>query len=335
MVPKAIRVAVLLNPASAAAAETTLREVQEAARVIGLQIQILNPSTSREIEAAFATIARERPDALFVAPDSFFRSRRVQFATLAARDRIPAAYGQRDYVAAGGPDELRNQRRRTCFVKSVPMSAAFSMARRRPTCRCSSPLRFEMVLNLQDREDARPQGADIDPAAGAPTRSSNEDATARIHRGPGRRGGGSRVRTVGRFLHARSSASGRGGSACCWDGRKASRKSMCGWTPSRGNCRGLAGRKTATYEWTCAGPITRSIVPGYWRESWSKSRPDAIFCATTPATAALQRETRSIPIIFIASNPVGSGFVASLPTPGGNITGFASSTARSRASGCK
>ena len=102
LVPKAIRVAVLLNPASAAATETTSREVQEAARVIGLQIQILNPSTSREIEAAFATIARERPDALFVAPDSFFRSRRAQFATLAARDRIPAVYGQRDYVAAGG-----------------------------------------------------------------------------------------------------------------------------------------------------------------------------------------------------------------------------------------
>ncbi len=76
--------------------------VQEAARVIGLQIHVLNASTSREIDAAFATLARERPDALFVAGDAFFNSRRVQFATLAARDRIPAAYADRDIVAAGG-----------------------------------------------------------------------------------------------------------------------------------------------------------------------------------------------------------------------------------------
>ena len=91
LVPKAVRIAVLVNPANAPAAETTLREVQEAARALGLQIQILNASTSREIDAAFATLARERPDALFVAADPFFTSRRVQFATLAARDRIPAA----------------------------------------------------------------------------------------------------------------------------------------------------------------------------------------------------------------------------------------------------
>ena len=102
LVPKAVRVAVLVNPANAPAAETTLRDVQEAARAIGLQIHVLNASTSREIDAAFATLARERPDALFVAPDAFFTSRRVQIATLAARDRIPAAYANRDYVAAGG-----------------------------------------------------------------------------------------------------------------------------------------------------------------------------------------------------------------------------------------
>ena len=97
-----MRVAVLVNPANAPTTETTLREVQEAARAIGLQIHVLNASTSREIDAAFATLARERPDALFVAPDAFFTSRRVQIATLAARDRIPAAYANRDFVVAGG-----------------------------------------------------------------------------------------------------------------------------------------------------------------------------------------------------------------------------------------
>jgi putative ABC transport system substrate-binding protein len=102
LVPKAVRIAVLVNPANASTAENTLREVQQAAPTIGLQIQILNASTIGEIDAAFATIARERPDALFVAPDGFFTSRRGQFATLTAVNKIPATYASRDDVAAGG-----------------------------------------------------------------------------------------------------------------------------------------------------------------------------------------------------------------------------------------
>jgi putative tryptophan/tyrosine transport system substrate-binding protein len=101
LVPKAVRVAMLFNPANTGTG-LYLPDVQEAARAIGLQIQILNASTIGEIDAAFATLARERPDALFVAPDSFFTSRRVQIATLAARDRIAAAYPNREAVEAGG-----------------------------------------------------------------------------------------------------------------------------------------------------------------------------------------------------------------------------------------
>ena len=102
LVPKAVRVAVLVNPANGPSTESTLRAVQEAAPTIELKIQILNASTIGEIDAAFATLARGRPDALFVAPDAFFSSRAVQFATLTTRDRIPTAYAQRDFVAAGG-----------------------------------------------------------------------------------------------------------------------------------------------------------------------------------------------------------------------------------------
>ena len=102
LVPNAVRVALLVNPANASGTETALRIVQEAAPTIGLQIQILKASTSREIDAAFATIERERPDALFVAGDAFFLSRAVQLATLTARSRIPATYSLRDYVAVGG-----------------------------------------------------------------------------------------------------------------------------------------------------------------------------------------------------------------------------------------
>src|SRR5262249_45097277 len=81
---------------------TTLREVQDAARIIGLQINVLNATTSQEIDAAFATFVRERPDALFVAGDGFFTSRRAQFATLAAQHKVPATYGTREYVSVGG-----------------------------------------------------------------------------------------------------------------------------------------------------------------------------------------------------------------------------------------
>ena len=102
LVPKAVRIAVLVNLAKASTEEFTLRAVQEAAPTLGLKIQILNASTIGEIDAAFTTIARDHSDALLVAPDAFFVSRRVQFITLTARDRIPATYSLRDYVAIGG-----------------------------------------------------------------------------------------------------------------------------------------------------------------------------------------------------------------------------------------
>jgi len=78
-----------------------LRDIPETARALGLQVQLLNASTSAEIQAAFATVARDRADALFVAPDAFFTSRRAQFATLAARDRLPTSCANREMVEAG------------------------------------------------------------------------------------------------------------------------------------------------------------------------------------------------------------------------------------------
>jgi putative tryptophan/tyrosine transport system substrate-binding protein len=101
LVPAVTRVAVLLNPAGPAP-ETTLRDVETAARAMGLQIQVLNAGTSREINTAFAGFVRERPDALFVGPDPFFISRRVQLVHLASRHAVPAAYTGRDYAVAGG-----------------------------------------------------------------------------------------------------------------------------------------------------------------------------------------------------------------------------------------
>jgi len=102
LVPKAVRIAVLVNPANIPATDSELRDIPEAARAMGLQIQVLKASTRSEIEAAFATLVRDRAEALYVAGDTFFTSRRVQFATLAASYRIPASYPTREAVEAGG-----------------------------------------------------------------------------------------------------------------------------------------------------------------------------------------------------------------------------------------
>jgi putative ABC transport system substrate-binding protein len=100
MVPGAARIAVLVNPASAAG--TALRDVEPAARAMGLQIQVLNATTSSEIDAAFATFVRERPDAVFVSLDVFFISRRAQLVNLASRHALPATYPLREFAEVGG-----------------------------------------------------------------------------------------------------------------------------------------------------------------------------------------------------------------------------------------
>jgi putative ABC transport system substrate-binding protein len=102
LMPSATRVGVLVNPVNAAGSETTVRDVTAAARTTGLQVKVLNASTSREIEAAFASLMHERPDALFVGAEPYFYSRRVQLAVLAACYRLPAIFSQRDFAEAGG-----------------------------------------------------------------------------------------------------------------------------------------------------------------------------------------------------------------------------------------
>jgi len=102
LVPAATRVAVLINPANATNAEATLSAAETATRAMGLQIQVLKASTSLEINAAFATLMRERADALFVGQDAFFNSRRLQLANMAARHVIPMSSVSRDIAEVGG-----------------------------------------------------------------------------------------------------------------------------------------------------------------------------------------------------------------------------------------
>jgi putative ABC transport system substrate-binding protein len=102
LLPTANRVAILVNPANAAHTESTLRDVEEAASAIGLQTQMASAGTVREIDAAFSAIVSNRIDALFVLPDPFFITRRVQLVQLAARYAIPATYPGRDFAEVGG-----------------------------------------------------------------------------------------------------------------------------------------------------------------------------------------------------------------------------------------
>jgi putative ABC transport system substrate-binding protein len=160
MLPKAVRVALLVNPANAVPAESTIRAVREAAPTLGLQIQpIVNASTVGEIDAAFAILARERPDALFVTVDNFFISRRGQLATLTASDRIPATFGTRDDVAAGGlmsyGTDLADMFRQVgVYTGSILKGAKpADLPVRQST-------KFEFVINLQT---ARALGIEVPP----------------------------------------------------------------------------------------------------------------------------------------------------------------------------
>jgi ABC-type uncharacterized transport system substrate-binding protein len=160
LVPGAARLAVLVNPANAVNAETTLTVVVPAARAVGLQIQVLNASTSREIDAAFATFERERPDALFVVGDSFLNSRRVQLVHLATLHKVPATYSQRQYPEIGGlmsyGTDITEAFRQVGFYTGRILKGA------KPTdLPVVQATKFEFVINLQT---ARMLGLTVPPS---------------------------------------------------------------------------------------------------------------------------------------------------------------------------
>ena len=157
LVPNAARIALLVNPANAPPAEWALRDIPEAARVIGLQIQVLNASTSRDIEAAFTTLVRDRVDALFVAADVFLSSQGVQFATLAARYRIPAAYPAREIVEAGGLMSYDTDRADSCRQVGVYTGRVLKGANP-ADLPVLQPTKFELVINMKT---AKALGLDV------------------------------------------------------------------------------------------------------------------------------------------------------------------------------
>jgi putative ABC transport system substrate-binding protein len=159
LLPKAKRFAVLLNPANAPTAEATSKTVKQAASSLELELLFFNASTPADIDAAFVAIARERADALFIAPDGFFAGRGAQFATLAARNRIPASSFSSDIVTAGllmsyGTSIANVFRQVGVYTGSILKGAKPADL---PVLQST---RFEFILNLQT---ARLLGLDVPP----------------------------------------------------------------------------------------------------------------------------------------------------------------------------
>jgi putative tryptophan/tyrosine transport system substrate-binding protein len=159
MLPAAARVAVLVNPANTANAQITLREVEPAGRAMGLQLQIFNASTSREIDAAFAAFGRERPDAVFVGQDAFFNGRRLQLANWAARHALPMTSGSRDICEVGGlmsygTNLVDTYRQMAVYVGRILKGA------KPADLPVEQSAKFELVINAQT---ARMLGLEIPP----------------------------------------------------------------------------------------------------------------------------------------------------------------------------
>jgi putative ABC transport system substrate-binding protein len=159
LVPAARRVAVLVNPGDAMRAEAIEKDVAEAARAIGLQLRMLKAATSREIDTAMATLAQERVDALFVSPDAFFNSRRVQLVNLAARHLLPASFAVRDYVEVGGlmsyGTDVAHMYRQVGFYTGRVLKGA-----KPADLPVEQSSKFELVLNQQT---ARMLGLEVPP----------------------------------------------------------------------------------------------------------------------------------------------------------------------------
>src|SRR5262245_17188371 len=159
LVPTATRIAVLVNPANPGEAEFTVRDVETAARAMGLQIQVLNASNGREIDTAFTSLARDRPDALFVGGDQLFTLRHVQLVHLASRHGVPATYGGRRVAEAGGlmtygTNTADSYRQTGVYVGRILKGA------KPADLPVEQSTKFELIINAQT---ARTLGLDVPP----------------------------------------------------------------------------------------------------------------------------------------------------------------------------
>ena len=316
LVPAATRVAVLVNPANATNTETTLRDVAAAARAMGLQIQVLNASTSREIDAAFATFVRERPDALFVGRRRLLHQPACPIGHLASRHAIPATYSSREFAEAGGlmsygtniADAFRQVGVYTGRILKGAKPADLPVVQ---------ATKFELVINA---ETARMLGLDRAADAARPRRRGDRMKRRAVHHAARRRGGGVAARgarAAGRAdaAHRRAHEHRRGRSgrpgpiAAFLQGLQ-----QLGWTDGR-NVR-------IDIRWGASNADRIRELRGRIGRACARRHPRP---GGTAVGAHCYRRPRTVPIVFTQSpDPVGAGFVESLARPGGNATGFTS-----------
>jgi putative ABC transport system substrate-binding protein len=147
LVPRAGVIALLVNP-NYAGTEAIISDVREAARVKGVQLQILKAGTESEIDSAFASLVQLQAGALVVSSEPFFTSRREQLAALASRYAIPAIYGWRELAAAGGlisygPSLAGNSRQAGIYAGRILKGA------KPADLPVQQPTTFELVINLK------------------------------------------------------------------------------------------------------------------------------------------------------------------------------------------
>jgi ABC-type uncharacterized transport system substrate-binding protein len=159
LLPKATRIAVLINPANVRYSEATSKSLEESARTLGVNLVFFKASTADEIDAAFTAIVRERADALFVATEAFFASRGAQLAALATRYRMPSSFSTRELVQAGllmsyGASINDMSRQIGIYTGSILKGA------RPEDLPVIQAARFELVINLAT---AKALGVEIPP----------------------------------------------------------------------------------------------------------------------------------------------------------------------------
>jgi len=159
VVPGAVRIAVLVNPSNASTSESTIRDVQDAAPGLGLQLKIVNAASISEIDRVFAGFAQERPDAVFYAPDGFFNARAVQLAILSARAGIPSGASNRDHVAAGALMSYGTDIAET-FAQVGTYTGKVLKGAKPAELPVLQPTKFDFAINLAT---ARALGIDVRP----------------------------------------------------------------------------------------------------------------------------------------------------------------------------
>ena len=299
----------LVNPANAAQTETTLRDLQAAARAMGLQIQVLNASTRQEIDAAFATFVRERPDALFVGSDTFFTSRRVQIVDAGGAPRDPRDISEPRIDRSRRPDELRKQH-----------------------YGCVSPIRRLCRSHPQGCEAGGPAGHAVEQVRAGHQHPDRHDAR------PHRAADAARHRRRSNRVNKREFITLLGGTATWPFAARAQQpaKQVVGYLSARSASTDVPMLAALNQGLAEIGFIEGQnvVIERRWGEGQFNRLPAhatdlvqqqvAVIVAAGGETVAriAKQATSTIPIVFIGSgDPVQSGLVASINRPGGNITG--------------